>query len=264
MPRICAAFFFTSSTDFATFTPPPLPRPPAWICALTTQTLPPSFLAAPTALSTENAGKPRGVARRTRAALPCPGTRGSSSRLTPIPFRVPLLHRIGGRLERVTLVELERLAAVLALFLHLAGEGLDRRGRHASEHLREMRASLGAAQNFPDFLSKILGQAQADQLAIGRRDLLAAARVRQSVHGCRRIQDGEIAVDGEAQPHLVDRLARAPHAGLQVVIVVLDVAETRLDVPQPVGALVALEAHAPRVRQLALDVLDRQWHGGGF
>src|SRR3989449_544182 len=53
-------------------------------------------------------------------------------------------------------------------------------------------------------------------------------------------------------------------AGLQVVIVVLDVAEMRLDVPQPVGALVTLEAHAPRVRQLALDVLDRQWHGGGF
>src|SRR5438445_476369 len=118
MPRICAAFFFTSSTDFATFTPPPLPRPPAWICALTTQTLPPSFLAASTASSTENAGKPRGV-----------GT---------------------------------------------------------------------------------------------------------------------------------------PYSGLQVVIVVLDVAEMRLDVPQPVGAPVALEAHAPRVRQLALDVLDRQWHGGGF
>ncbi len=34
----------------------------------------------------------------------------------------------------------------------------------------------------------------------------------------------------------------------------------RLDVPQSVGALVALEAHAPRVPQLALDVGDRQWH----
>src|SRR5712691_7822767 len=44
------------------------------------------------------------------------------------------------------------------------------------------------------------------------------------VHGSSRIQDREIAVDGEAQPHLVDRLTRAPHAGLQVEIVVLDVA----------------------------------------
>ncbi len=35
---------FTSSTDFTTLTPPALPRPPAWIWAFTTQTLPPSFL----------------------------------------------------------------------------------------------------------------------------------------------------------------------------------------------------------------------------
>src|SRR5712691_6873034 len=97
-------------------------------------------------------------ARRIRAALPCPGTRGSSSRLAPIPFRVPLLHRVGGRLERVALVELEGLAAV-ALFLHLAGEGLDRRGRHAGEHFREMRAPLSAAENFPDFFSKFFCQA---------------------------------------------------------------------------------------------------------
>src|SRR6188474_2894279 len=49
--------------DFATFTPPPLPRPPAWICAFTTHTLPPSFFAASTASSTLNAAKPRGVGR---------------------------------------------------------------------------------------------------------------------------------------------------------------------------------------------------------
>ena len=37
--------FFTSSMDFTTLTPPALPRPPAWICAFTTQTGPPSSLA---------------------------------------------------------------------------------------------------------------------------------------------------------------------------------------------------------------------------
>ena len=51
----------TSSSDFATLTPPPLPRPPAWIWAFTTQTLPPSPLAASTASSTEKQGVPRGV-----------------------------------------------------------------------------------------------------------------------------------------------------------------------------------------------------------
>ena len=34
----------TSSIDFTTLTPPALPRPPAWICAFTTQTGPPSSL----------------------------------------------------------------------------------------------------------------------------------------------------------------------------------------------------------------------------
>ena len=38
------ASFFTSSMDLTTLTPPPLPRPPAWICAFTTQTGPGSSL----------------------------------------------------------------------------------------------------------------------------------------------------------------------------------------------------------------------------
>jgi hypothetical protein len=61
MPSIFCAKLRTSSMDFATFTPPPLPRPPAWICAFTTQTLPPSFCATATASSADNAGSPRGV-----------------------------------------------------------------------------------------------------------------------------------------------------------------------------------------------------------
>src|SRR5215831_9359186 len=62
MPRILPAHSRTSPSDFATLTPPPLPRPPAWICALTTQTLPTSSRAALTASSTEKQGMPRGVA----------------------------------------------------------------------------------------------------------------------------------------------------------------------------------------------------------
>src|SRR5881628_3855086 len=62
MPRIFPAHSRTSSGDFATFTPPPLPRPPAWICAFTTHAFPPSSRAAFTASSTEKQGTPRGVA----------------------------------------------------------------------------------------------------------------------------------------------------------------------------------------------------------
>src|SRR6185295_18785513 len=72
MPRIFFAQSRTSSIDFATLTPPPLPRPPAWIWAFTTQTLPPSFLAASTASSTVKAGMPRevGTPKRRNSSLP--------------------------------------------------------------------------------------------------------------------------------------------------------------------------------------------------
>ena len=50
-----------ASMVLATFTPPPLPRPPAWIWALTTHTGPPSFCAASTASCTVKAGMPRGT-----------------------------------------------------------------------------------------------------------------------------------------------------------------------------------------------------------
>ena len=44
--------------DLASFTPPALPRPPAWTCAFTTQPSPPSFSAFVTASSTEVTGMP--------------------------------------------------------------------------------------------------------------------------------------------------------------------------------------------------------------
>src|SRR5689334_18034742 len=55
------ASFLTSSIDLTTLTPPALPRPPAWICAFTTQTGPPSSCAPLTASSTDVAGTPRGT-----------------------------------------------------------------------------------------------------------------------------------------------------------------------------------------------------------
>src|SRR5688572_4518600 len=61
MPRISDAIFFASSGDFASFTPPPLPRPPAWICAFTTTTSVPSSLAAASASSGVLATMPRGT-----------------------------------------------------------------------------------------------------------------------------------------------------------------------------------------------------------
>src|SRR5687768_11749372 len=65
IPKIFLIAASASALVFATFTPPPLPRPPAWICALTTTTsVPARFCTSGTAASassTENAGTPIGT-----------------------------------------------------------------------------------------------------------------------------------------------------------------------------------------------------------
>ena len=60
MPIIWRANSAASVEFLATLTPPPLPRPPAWICAFTT-TLPPMCLAAASASSAVYATSPRGT-----------------------------------------------------------------------------------------------------------------------------------------------------------------------------------------------------------
>ncbi len=60
MPIICVASASASTADVASFTPPPLPRPPAWICALTT-TVPPSRRAMSPASDGVCATSPRGT-----------------------------------------------------------------------------------------------------------------------------------------------------------------------------------------------------------
>src|SRR5581483_185241 len=77
-------------------------------------------------------------ARRIRAGSACPGTRGSSRRLAPVPLRIPELHGLAARLEGMALIELERLRAVVGLFLHFARERLDRRGRQARSEERRV------------------------------------------------------------------------------------------------------------------------------
>ena len=62
----------------------PLPRPPAWTWALTTQKFPPSFSAAATASSTVWAASPGGTGTPWRRRAPWPGTREASSQILGI------------------------------------------------------------------------------------------------------------------------------------------------------------------------------------
>jgi len=56
-----AAALAASSAERTSFTPPALPRPPAWICALTTHFLPPSRRTASPASAAVYATSPGGI-----------------------------------------------------------------------------------------------------------------------------------------------------------------------------------------------------------
>src|ERR1041384_1239685 len=62
------ASFSTSSIDLTTLTPPALPRPPAWICAFTTQRPPPRSVNAFCACSGVSTGMPFGTGTPWRAS----------------------------------------------------------------------------------------------------------------------------------------------------------------------------------------------------
>ena len=72
--------------------------------------------------------------------------------------------------------------------------------------------------------------------------------------------DDELAVDGDADPHVVHRLAGRPHAGQQLEVVVLGVDEVRLDVEQAVVAPEAFVGDAALVQALARDRARRKRH----
>src|SRR5512139_998227 len=68
MPIMSRAIRSASPAELASFTPPPLPRPPAWICALTT-TPPPSRRAMSAASAAVYATSPRGTGTPCRARI---------------------------------------------------------------------------------------------------------------------------------------------------------------------------------------------------
>src|SRR5487761_2133372 len=246
-----------AATSSMSMPPPPLPRPPAWICAFTTLTGPPSCCAAFTASSTENAGMPRGTGTPNlrNSSLPwyswiftC--SPGSSSGAA-IPLRIKATHGFGGRLERMAAVELERLVGALVLALPQAGERLDGGGRQVAEHLGQMRAAVHMPHRVVQALAESADQVGADERAVGRTDAVAGARIGHAIRVRFDVANLVRAVDRDPHPHVVDRLPRRTQARQQRHILVLHVDDVPFDVEQSIVALEALVGDVPRVEALA-------------
>src|SRR5258708_1235824 len=162
MPSIFAASSRTSPMERASFTPPPLPRPPAWTCAFTTHTGPRSDSAAATASSTEKAGAPRGVATPYLRKISLPWyswmfmvgwsvvvafADGLDLLAAAIPLRIILRHRWLGRVEGVATIDVWR--AGLGVLQALAGHRLGGPGGGGRGELGGVVAATHPAQKAP-------------------------------------------------------------------------------------------------------------------
>ena len=123
-----------------------------------------------------------------------------------------------------------------------SGERLHGRGRQRAQHFGDVRAAAHVPHRVVQALAKAVQQVGADQRAILRPDDVAAAGIRHAIGLRFDVADGEVAVDRDAHPHVVDRVAGRAHAGEQRRVVVLDVGEPALDVEEAVVALKAFVA----------------------
>ena len=227
----------------ATLTPPPLPRPPAWICAFTTQTLPPSVFGGLHRLVDREARRCRAAsARRTCGRFPWPGTRGSSwsveggvrddgsssrawSGLPGQPDRMVAAsardttsgssaRRRGRRCQRMAAVELEGLLSGSSRSSCLRCPAMVWKAAVASAPTSSvMWVQPRTRRGGPCMRWWKPGRiARPTSYLVVRDDAVAVAGVGHRVHGGFGIDDGERAIDGDAQPHVVDR-AGPPDAG---------------------------------------------------
>src|SRR4051794_4208826 len=106
-PRIARAASSASAGEWATFTPPALPRPPVLTCAFTT-TVPPSSAATAAASSGVSAVRPGSTGTPCAANRSCPPAGFGTARDHPVsPFR-PRRWR-GGRLPQSATIVLDNL-----------------------------------------------------------------------------------------------------------------------------------------------------------
>src|SRR5262249_4968509 len=149
-----------------------------------TQTLPPSVSAARTASSTENAGMPRGVgtSKRRKTSLPWYSwifTRASSSSGgAPVPLRIVTAHGLGGGLQRMTAIELERLGFAGLDPAPQSREHLDRGRRQMRQQLGDVTASTHATHRVVEGLAESMQQADSNELRVRALDAIACIGIR--------------------------------------------------------------------------------------
>ncbi len=178
----------------------------------------------------------------------------------PVPLRVVAAHGVGGGLERVAAIELERLVVAFVLAPQ-PGEGLHRRRRQVAEQLGEVRA---AARCRPSSSCRRLRN-PCTRLAPTSFPYAGSMRSQAPGYGMLsvppRSRGSRTRVSIVTRTHMSCTASpRGAHAGQQLEVVVLGVDQVRLDVEQAVVAAKAFVGDAALVQALARNGAGRERH----
>jgi len=151
--------------------------------------------------------------------------------------------------EGVAAVELRGLA--LRGEQPLAGEGLEGGRGEGGGQFGDVGAAAHAAQPLLHVAQVARADGEADELRVVRRDAVAGTRVGHRLGGGGGLDDAQLAIHRDAQPHVVHRLAGGELAPADRKGDVLAVDEVALDVVTAVGAAVADDLDGAAMQRLA-------------
>ena len=169
--------------------------------------------------------------------------------ITPIPLRIVARNRWRSNGKGVTAVKLIWPAA--GRLQALARDGLKGGRGDDTDEVGKVRAATSAAQQFFHLAAKSGTQGEADQLFVIWRDRVAVPDVGHRIGGGFGIDDGEGAVDGNAQPHRMNRFSGHASTAGDVEVHRFGVVKVAFDIEHAVIALVASNADVAMVQGLA-------------
>ncbi len=114
----------------------------------------------------------------------------------------------------------------------VVGEGLHGGGRQYLRQFRQMGTAGGAGQTLFEFVPEALHQIQAHQLIlVGGRDGIAMTGIRHGIGRGFGIDDGELAIYGQAEMKVMQRRPGSAWARSQHGVDLFDIGDVRVKIP---------------------------------
>lgn len=133
----------------------------------------------------------------------------------------------------------------------LTGDRLKCRRGDDTDEVGDMRAAVGAAQQFLDAVTESGPDGHANEFFIVGRDLIAVSNVGHRVCGGFGIDDSQCAIDGNTQPHRMQRFSRLALPARNFEINVLRIVQVAFDIEQSIFSFVPSNGDVAKMQRLA-------------